>query len=162
MENRCRLQLPIDIADSTDVSAVKSACPGGKVAKSGPVLDLAANNLDKLDGKVPEKWEGLAVGPRLRDGSFLLFAGTDYSLTQNDEGEQFDVYFRFADDDPLAGSIQCPLDATTGCFRTTDGTAATLPADGEYRLLPGVLHAYRVPADELSTYVAPVPPTSVH
>ena len=77
-------------------------------------------------------------------------------MTQNATGDQFDVYFRVSDADPYALSIQCPLGEVTGCFHTTGGTAATLtPA---YKLLPGVLHAYKVSASDLGDYVAPVPP----
>ena len=75
-------------------------------------------------------------------------------MTQNAGGEQFDVYFRFTDRDPFVTSIQCPLGETTGCT----GAADSVPTDGTYTLLPGVLHAYKVPAADLATYVAPVPP----
>jgi hypothetical protein len=148
----------MDLADATDVSDVSfaaDACPAGKVSKSGPFLDLAANTLPGLGNKVPEKWEGLAIGPQLKDGSYLMLAGTDndYSVTQNDDGEQFDVYLRFTDSDPFATSIQCPLGEMTGC----SGAAESVPTDGSYTLLPGVLHAYRVPASDLATYIAPVP-----
>jgi hypothetical protein len=61
------------------------------------------------------------------------------------------VYFRVTDDDPYASSIQCPLGSTTDCFQTSDGTPVDLPADGSYKLLPGVLHAYKVPASILPT-----------
>jgi len=69
------------------------------VAKSGSSLaDLAAANtlndlsLIALGGRAPEKWERLAVGPQLNDGSYLLLAGTDndYSVTQNGSNVQFD------------------------------------------------------------------------
>jgi hypothetical protein len=152
----------IDLAGAVDVSGTTfaaAACPDGKVAKTGPWLDLAANTLAELGGKVPEKWEGLAVGPQLRDGSYLLLAGTDndYSVTQNGSNVQFDVYFRMTDPDPYATSIQCPLGATTGCMRTDSGEAvASVPAD--YRLLPGVLHAYRIPEGDLGNFVPAVPP----
>lgn len=156
----------IDLEGAVDFSEVTfsaAACPVGKVKKSGAILDLAANTLRQLGDKVPEKWEGLAIGPRLQDGSYVMLAGTDndYSVTQNAEGDQFDVYFRVTDADPYAGSIQCPLGATTECTWTADGTPAVLPANGSYQLLPGVLHAYKVPADDLRTYIAPVPPVSV-
>ncbi len=132
------------------------ACPPGKaVNKQGPFLDLAANTLAVLGNRVPEKWEGLAIGPRLEDGSYLLLAGTDndYSVTQNAGGEQFDVYFRFSDADPFATSIQCRLGETRRCI----GPLTKVPADGSYKLLPGVLHAYKVPASDLATYVSPDP-----
>jgi hypothetical protein len=151
----------IDLAGATDVSgaSLASGCEAVKVAKTGPWLDLAANTLAELGNKVPEKWEGLAVGPQLRDGSYLLLAGTDndYSVTQNTSNVQFDVYFRMEDAEPYATSIQCPLGATTGCFPNDDKTAiVSVPPD--YRLLPGVLHAYKIPADDLGNFIPPVPP----
>jgi hypothetical protein len=120
-------------------------------------IDLAANTLAELGNKVPEKWEGLAIGPQLSDGSYLILAGTDndYSVTQNQSAVQFDVYFRFSDADPYLGSIQCPLGEITGCVFTDGGAAATLTSD--YALLPGVLHAYKVSAADLAAYVKPVP-----
>lgn len=56
---------------------------------AGLWLDLAAAatlahpSLAALGGVSPEKWEGLAIGPRLDDGSYLVLAGTDndYSVT---------------------------------------------------------------------------------
>jgi len=144
---------------SGDVSLSNTNCPDYAVTKTGPFLDLAANTLPALGNKVPEKWEGLAIGPRLKGGNYLLLAGTDndYSVTQNTGGEQFDVYFRFTDADPYASSIQCPLGTTTGCFETTGGAPTELPSDGSYTLLPGVLHAYKVPRADLGDYVRPIP-----
>jgi hypothetical protein len=150
----------IDLDDAVDFSGVTfpaASCPEGKVTKSGPILDLAANTLAALGNKVPEKWEGLAIGPELEDRNFVLLAGTDndYSATQNASGVQFDVYFRVTDADPFVGSIQCPLGAVSGCFFTTGGAPATLTS--AYQLLPGVLHAYRVSGRELGGYVEPEP-----
>jgi hypothetical protein len=149
----------IDLVGAPDVSAIlltNANCPTYAVAKTGPFLDLAANTLAGLGDKVPEKWEGLAIGPRLKGGGYLLLAGTDndYSVTQNVGGEQFDVYFRFTDADPFVASIQCPLGQVTNCFFTTGGAPTTLTAD--YKLLPGVLHAYKVSAADLGDYVRPV------
>ncbi|WP_434514368.1 esterase-like activity of phytase family protein [Dechloromonas sp. ARDL1] len=147
----------IDISGATDVSNIDldSGAAYTKVTKSGQILDLDANTLAALGNKSPEKWEGLAIGPKLADGSFMMLAGTDndYSVTQNGTGTQFDVYFRFSDADPYASSIQCPLGTTTGCT----GAATSVPGDGSYRLLPGVLHSYKVSAAELAAYTAPVP-----
>jgi hypothetical protein len=159
----------IDITGATDFSPpapafAAAACPIGKVTKQAvPFLDLAADTLPEFGNKVPEKWEGLAVGPRLKDGSYVLVTGTDndYSVTQNGIGQQFDVYFRMTDADPYAGSIQCPLGLTTGCFTTADVADGVinemfdLPNDGSYRLLPGVLHAYKVSAADLGDFVRP-------
>ena len=159
--NKKLFKIDLDGADDvSDETFDPAACPAGKVQKTGPFADLAANTLPALGNKVPEKWEGLAIGPTLDDGSRLMLAGTDndYSVTQNAGGAQFDVYFRVTDTDPYLGSIQCPLGSVTGCFSTTGGAPATLPSDGDYRLLPGVLHAYKVPASDLIGFVPAVPP----
>ena len=157
----------IDLTGAADVSAVAfapSACPTGKVTKNPvPFLDLAADTLPELGNKVPEKWEGLAIGPRLKDGSYVLVMGTDndYSVTQNATSQQFDVYFRMSDADPYVGSIQCPLGLTTGCFTTADvadgviNELIELPNDGSYKLLPGVLHTYKVSAADLGDFIRP-------
>jgi hypothetical protein len=152
----------ISLAGATDVSGIALPATGDvaggvvPVAKQPQFLNLAANTLAELGNKVPEKWEGLTVGPRLANGGYLLLAGTDndYSVTQNGSNVQFDVYFRFSDTDPYATSIQCPLNATTGCFQTGSNSPATLTSD--YRLLPGVLHAYRASESDLAGYLAPV------
>ena len=149
----------IDLTGATDVTGINLATAAAgsytKVSKSAPVIDLDANTLAQLGGKSPEKWEGLAIGPKLNNGSYLILAGTDndYSVTQNASGAQMDVYLRFTDADPYAGSIQCPLGQTTGCT----GPLSSVPGDGSYRLLPGVLHAYTVTAAELGAFQAPVP-----
>lgn len=150
----------IDLTGATDVSGIDLDAASAvytKVAKSTQFMDLDANTLAALGNKSPEKWEGLAIGPKLADGSYLLLAGTDndYSVTQNAGGTQFDVYFRFTDADPYASSIQCPLGQTDACVWTANGSSATLSAD--YKLLPGVLHAYKVSAADLGNYAAPVP-----
>jgi hypothetical protein len=153
----------IDLRNAKDVTGVTFAsnvCPPGKVDKvANPLLDLALDGPAELNGQVPEKWEGLALGPRLDDGSYLLLAGTDndYSVTQNESNVQYDVYFRLTDADPYKGSIQCPLDSTSDCFWTADSSAAALPADGSYRLMPGVLVAYKVPASDIPNFVPAAP-----
>lgn len=153
----------IDLAGATDVTGVElptgaaDPLPSGVVAvsKGAKVIDLDANTLAALGNKSPEKWEGLAVGPRLANGSFLVLAGTDndYSVTQSGSGEQFDVWFRVGDADPYASSIQCPIGQTAGCFLTSN-TAAAASLTPEHTLLPGVLHAYSA---QIDGYIAPVP-----
>jgi hypothetical protein len=150
----------VDLTDATDVSGINlpasGALPSGytAVAKSGQIIDLDANTLAALGNKSPEKWEGLAIGPQLANGKYLILAGTDndYSVTQNGSGTQFDVYLRVTDADPFASSIQCPIGQTTGCFLTSNSASATLTSD--YQLLPGVLHAYTA---DITGYTAPVP-----
>ncbi|MBK8741662.1 MAG: esterase-like activity of phytase family protein [Betaproteobacteria bacterium] len=148
----------ISMSGATDIGNITlgGATNFTPVAKSTAVfIDLGANTLPELGNKVPEKWEGLAIGPRLNDGSFMMLAGTDndYSVTQNASGAQFDVYFRFSDADPYVGSIQCPLGTRTGCSNTTGGAAAVPTAD--HKLLPGVLHAYKIPEADLVSYIKP-------
>jgi hypothetical protein len=149
----------IDLTGATDVSGIDldSGAPFTAVTKSGQVIDLDADTLAALGNRSPEKWEGLAIGPQLNDGSYLILAGTDndYSVTQDGIGTQYDVYFRFTDADPYAQSIQCPLDQVVNCFFTTGGAPAVLSQD--YALVPGVLHAYKISAADLGDYVTPVP-----
>jgi hypothetical protein len=151
------------LVGATDVSEINLATGTYQaVAKQAtPWLDLAAAgtmghpSLAALGGVSPEKWEGLAIGPRLADGSYLVLTGTDndYSVTQNASGVQFDVYLK-----PLGGGsvnrIQCDIGSFVNCRAVgVDGAAgAALPADFDfsgYRLIPGVLHAYKVPAVEV-------------
>ena len=150
----------VDFAGATDVSGIalpaSGALPAGvqAVVKGAKIIDLDANTLAALGNRSPEKWEGLAVGPKLANGQYLILAGTDndYSVTQNGTGVQFDVWFRMSDADPYAMSIQCPVGSVTGCTFTNNGAGATL--GGDYTLLPGVLHAYTANIDG---YLAPVP-----
>ena len=151
----------IDLSTATDVTGISlpasGALPPGQVAavKVAKVMDLDADTLAALGNKSPEKWEGLAVGPQLTNGKYLVLAGTDndYSVTQSGSGEQFDVWFNFGDADPYASSIQCPIGQTTGCFLTSNNaTAATW--NSNLSLLPGILHAYTA---NISGYIAPIP-----
>jgi hypothetical protein len=145
----------IDLTGATDVTNVTLPTTGtftGAVKKGAKVMDLAANTLPALGNKSPEKWEGLAIGPKLDNGNYVVLAGTDndYSVTQNATGAQLDVYFRFTDADPFATSIQCPVGSTSGCFSTSTTAAATLTRD--YSLLPSVLVSFTA---KITTYVSP-------
>lgn len=141
----------ISLAGATDVSAVR--LPQGDlppeiipVGKSPVFIDLAADTV-LPNGKIGEKWEGLAIGPRLKHGARVLVAGTDndYSVTQTGSGTQFDVYVDFA-----GQSVQRDLDQPT----RLDGVEVGAPPAG-FRLVPGVLHAYKLQAGDLPGYVAP-------
>ena len=160
----------ISLAGASDVTHVKLNDPASSfvpVTKTAtPWLDLAAPStlghpsLAPLGGVSPEKWEGLTVGPQLADGSYLVLAGTDadYSVTQNATGTQRDVYFKPA---ATAGSvlrIQCDIGSFDNCLSVNaDGsTGAAVPAGFDftgYRLLPGVLHAYKASAADLAGYL---------
>jgi hypothetical protein len=152
----------IDITNATDVSGVvlpADALPPGviPVAKDDAdvFIDLSASTL-LPNGKQAEKWEGLAIGPRLLNGARLILAGNDndYSVTQTGAGEQFDVYVDFN------GNVaKCVLDDSTKCEvnppanDTVIDNPVALPAG--YQLLPGVLHAYRVSKSDLEGYIPP-------
>lgn len=87
----------IDLAGATDISgtslAGSSALPGG-VQPVSKLLFLDVQAALLAAGEImPEKLEGLAIGPRLAGGGFALMLATDndFSVTQNDSGIQFDV-----------------------------------------------------------------------
>jgi hypothetical protein len=146
----------IDLAGAVDVTSVTLPTTGvftGAVKKGAKVMNLGADTQPALGNKSPEKWEGLAIGPKLTNGDYVVLAGTDndYSVTQNGQGTQFDVHFRFTDADPYATSIQCPIDSTVGCFFTAAGNAPT-NLTSAYSLLPGVLAAYTA---KIAYYVSP-------
>lgn len=155
-----KLVYAIDLTGATDVTSLTlpatGALPTGvqAVTKGGKVIDLGANTLAALGNKVPEKWEGLAIGPQLADGRYVILAGTDndYSVTQNASGEQFDVWMRMSDANPDGQAILCPVGRKTGCVFNTGGAPAVPGSD--YQLLPGVLQAYTA---NISGYVAAVP-----
>jgi hypothetical protein len=155
----------IDLTGADDISTVEmtGGVFGGKtVTKTAtPFLDLGADTLAALGGAVPEKWEGLSIGPKLADGSFLMLAGTDndYSVSQiAGSTTQYDVYFKAG----TANRIQCDIGSFANCVvMKADGTLGAAVAVGfdttGYTLIPGVLQAYRVSAADLATYAAPVP-----
>ena len=63
------------------------------------------------NGKQAEKWEGVTIGPRLKNGAHLILTGNDndYSVTQQaGTNVQFDVYVDFN-----GGSVQRDLDQPT-------------------------------------------------
>ena len=87
----------ISLRDATDVQDILLAnsddLPSGVIPVSKePFIDVLAQ-LTKVRQTVPEKLEGLAIGPRLADGSYAILLGTDndYSVTQTGAGEQFNV-----------------------------------------------------------------------
>jgi hypothetical protein len=144
----------IDIQGATDVSSLDLPDAGTlagagivPVAKSPVLIDLAANTV-LPNGRQVEKWEGLAIGPRLWSGGRLILTGNDndYSVTQDATTTlQHDVYVDFS-----GGAVQRDIDQPTilnGVF------VGPLPAG--YSLLPGVLHAYRASQTDLAGYVSP-------
>jgi hypothetical protein len=122
---------------------------------------MAHPSLSALGGVSPEKWEGLTVGPRLSDGSYLVLAGTDndYSATQNANGLQFDVYFKSLGAG-AADRIQCDIGTFDNCtVVNADGTPGAVPQGFDFTgfaLIPGVLHGYKASAEDLAGLVRPL------
>jgi hypothetical protein len=154
----------IDLTGATDVTGVNLPASGsfaGAVSKdsANKFLDLDANVLAELNGKSPEKWEGLAIGPQLDDGGYLVLAGTDndYSTSQiSGSSTQYAVYFN-----ATSGlRIRCDLGGFNNCISVnsngSDGSAYAGSTDG-FAAIPGVLHAYKASATDLASYTAPVP-----
>jgi hypothetical protein len=137
----------IDISGATDVTGVSLAgtntLPAGVTAvtkTATPFLDIASA-ISAAGLTMPEKIEGLTVGPRLNDGGYLLLIGTDndFSVTQTGAGAQFDVCFGGG----LTGT-QVPIG--TGC-------------PGGSALLPTFFYAFRTAPGELASPAVPEPGT---
>jgi hypothetical protein len=151
----------IDLTGATDVTGINLAGsdPFTPVTKSAtPFFSIDANTIAAFGGRVPEKWEGLTIGPRLSDGQFVILAGTDndFSVTQNASGLQFDVYYN----PTTGGRIQCDLGTLNSCFSiNADGSldSAFLGSTSGFALIPGVLYAFRSVGTDLAGYVGPVP-----
>jgi hypothetical protein len=129
----------IDITGATDVTNISLAgtntLPDGVVPvkkDSIPFLDIAAK-LQAAGLPVPEKLEGLAVGPQLADGSYALLLGTDndFSVTQNSTNVQFNVCIGGGSSTQVAIDGSCPAGKS---------------------LLPTFLYSFKVGADELGNY----------
>ncbi|MBC8167011.1 MAG: esterase-like activity of phytase family protein [Bryobacteraceae bacterium] len=125
----------INIGGATDVSNISLSglnnLPNGVIAVSKVLhLDIQAA-LAALGLTIPEKIEGITVGPKLVNGDYLLLIGNDndFSITQNSSGVQFDVC---SGGDQVAIDTPCPAGQT---------------------LLPGYLFAFR--DSELQGYVSP-------
>ena len=157
----------IDLTGALDVTGVTLPATGafaGAVTKTAAPAFIAidANALAALGGRIPEKWEGLTIGPRLADGQFSILVGTDndFSITQNADGIQFDVYYS-----PGAGlRIQCDIGTFDHCTSIdSDGSlggAFTGDVSG-FDLIPAVLYAYKSADGDLAGFVALAPlPTS--
>jgi hypothetical protein len=160
----------IDLTGATDVTNVDldaTTAVYTPVAKTAtPWLDLAspdtlaAPSLAALNGMSPEKWEGLGVGPRLADGSYLVLTGTDndYSVTQNASGVQFDRYFKPGAAFGAIDRIQCDIGTFDNCSTVTAAGAVGVPVPpgfdfSGYELIPGVVHAYKASRADLEGFV---------
>lgn len=134
----------IDISGATDVKGISldntnglnGATPVQK--SSSPFIDIQAA-LAALGLPIPEKIEGLTIGPQLADGDYMILIGTDndFSVTQPASGPQLDVCVNAT----MTASETVALDA--GC-------------SSGFSPIPTYLYSFRASADELS-FQAPIP-----
>lgn len=133
----------VDVTGATDVSGISLANSNTLPSGVAPVarslyLDIQAA-LEAQGVVVPEKIEGLTIGPRLDDGRYLMLVATDndFSVTQTGSGQQFDV-------------------CTNGTVFTTENALGGGCPAGQ-ALVPSYLYAFAADfqADGIR-YVAPV------
>jgi hypothetical protein len=123
----------IDLTGATNVSDVNltgtNTLPAGVTPVSKSLFLDIAGSLQNAGEKIPEKFEGVAIGPQLADGSYALIVATDndFSVTQNSTNTQFDVYTNGV------SSIQVPIDSLP----------PTAPAgQSSYTLLPSSIYSF--------------------
>jgi hypothetical protein len=121
----------INLQGATNIAAISLA--GSNTLPTGvtpvqkrPEADLLAA-LNAVGSEIPEKLEGVAIGPRLLTGARLALIGSDndYSVTQTGAGQQFDVCVNLA----TGARAQVELDA---------------PCPTGMNLIPGYLFSFRV------------------
>ncbi|MBU7582032.1 MAG: esterase-like activity of phytase family protein [Nostoc sp. TH1S01] len=87
----------IDLTGATNVTDISltdiNDLPAGVTPVGKTLFADIAEFLRNAGQTIPEKFEGLAIGPQLADGSYALILGTDndFSVTQNGQNVQFDV-----------------------------------------------------------------------
>jgi uncharacterized repeat protein (TIGR01451 family) len=129
----------IDLTGATDVSTTNLAgtntFSGTPVSKS-LYLDIAGT-LQGAGQTIPEKIEGLALGPKLADGSNALVVATDndFSVTQDAGNVQFDVYTNGV------STVQVPIDSAP------PAAPAGQPA---YTLIPSFIYSFKTQPGSLN------------
>ncbi|WP_413199228.1 esterase-like activity of phytase family protein [Nostoc piscinale] len=87
----------IDLTDATNVADSSLTGINDLPTEITPVTKILFADIAELlrnaGQTIPEKFEGLAIGPQLADGSYAVIVGTDndFSVTQNGQNVQFDV-----------------------------------------------------------------------
>jgi hypothetical protein len=130
----------INLAGATNVSGISltgtNSLPTGVTAVGKSLFLDIADILQTKGQIIPEKMEGLAIGPQLADGSYALLIGTDndFSVTQNGSGTQFDV-----------------------CTDGTRSTQVTIdsPCPAGQSLIPTYLYSFKASSAELGNFVPP-------
>ena len=152
----------INLAGATDVTNIDLDAAGATFVaankNTSALIDLAANK-PFLGGRSPEKWEGLAIGPQLADGTYMILAGTDndYSITQNGTAVQYEIYFNAA----TGERISCEIGTFNLCTSIPAGgglgTVLYTGSTAGFEAIPGILYAYKTEAGDLPTLVSAVP-----
>ncbi|MBE9003601.1 esterase-like activity of phytase family protein [Fortiea sp. LEGE XX443] len=130
----------IDLTGATDVTDISltgtNTLPADVTPVSKTLFADIAEFLRNAGQPIPEKLEGLAIGPQLVDGSYALIVGTDndFSVTQNNSNVQFDVCT------DGTNFSQVPIDS--GC------------PTGQ-SLVPTFVYAFRASQQELAGFVPP-------
>jgi hypothetical protein len=131
----------IDLTGATDVSNVNltgtNTLPAGVTPVSKSLFLDIAGTLQSAGEKIPEKFEGVAIGPQLADGSYALIVATDndFSVTQNSTNTQFDVYTNGV------SSIQVPIDSLP---------PAAPAGQPSYTLLPSYIYSFNATIPNVS------------
>ena len=105
----------IDIAGASDVSnkvlnTSNTGLPAGVTAVSKTLFLDIAGALKASGQTIPEKFEGLAIGPRINGGfALLLSTDNDFSVTQNGSNVQFDVCSGIGTPRQVALGAPCPV-----------------------------------------------------
>jgi hypothetical protein len=165
-----KVRIPADVTDVTSIAlprlGLTNSTTGVTIVpltkQATPFINIVPDT-QLPNGNQPEKWEGVTIGPELKDGSHMILVGNDndYSVTQIvGSSAQFDIYVDFAGHFAkcaLDNQSRCLVNPTSGTppvpdvsVPITDANAVSLP-DGLVRL-PGILHAYKA---SLPTYVSP-------
>lgn len=162
----------INITGANDISALDMTDDGitlkpgivlvTKTATPFLALDVASEQLAGLGNRVPEKLEGLTIGPRLGDGQYVIVSATDndFSVTQDaGTGTQFDELFN----PTTIARIRCPigfaaLSSTGECtIVNANGSlgSAYVGSLAGYDLIPGAMFAYKTVGTDLAAYTQP-------
>ncbi len=132
----------INLTGATDVSNINltgtNTLPTGVTPVSKSFYLDIASAIQNAGQKVPEKFEGLTIGPRLSDGTFSLVLATDndFSVTQDGSNTQFDVY---------TNGVSSKSDVPIG------GAAPTAPTgQPPYTLIPSYFYSFKTQANDVN------------
>ncbi len=162
LDNPNKKVFSVNLSGATDVTNIDLDATDATFTavnkNTSALIDLAANK-PFLGGRSPEKWEGLAIGPQLADGTYMLLAGTDndYSITQNGGSIQYEVYFNST----TGERISCEIGTFNACVSIpASGGNGNTPFTGNtagFEAIPGILYAYKSQAGDFPTLVSAVP-----